>query len=93
VRQRQADVYVFALLTHRDKTTVNPLNLAQWAFYVVPTAVLDRELAERKTVSLLQLQRLATSATTFSGLLVGVEAAAVMNRQLRAVIESSVPTT
>ncbi len=93
VRQRQADVYVFALLAHCDKTTVNPLNLAQWTFYIVPTAVLDRELAERKKVSLLQVQLLAQRATTFSGLLVSVEAAAVMNRQLRAVIKSSAPTT
>lgn len=28
-RKRQADVYVFALLSHRDKTTLDPLNVAQ----------------------------------------------------------------
>ena len=28
--QRQADVYVFALLHHHDKATLDPLNAAQW---------------------------------------------------------------
>ena len=27
---RHADVYVFALLAHQDKATIDPLNLAQW---------------------------------------------------------------
>lgn len=37
--KRQADVYVFALLAHRDKRTLNPLDLDQWEFYVVPTSL------------------------------------------------------
>jgi hypothetical protein len=39
--RRQADVYVFALLAHVDKPTIDPLNLSQWQFYVIPTSVLD----------------------------------------------------
>ncbi|HEX5760453.1 MAG TPA: hypothetical protein VF121_14795 [Thermoanaerobaculia bacterium] len=38
-RVRQADVYVLALLEHLDKTTVNPLDLDQWVFYILPTTV------------------------------------------------------
>lgn len=30
-RKRQADVYVFCLLDHRDKRTVDPLDTDQWA--------------------------------------------------------------
>jgi hypothetical protein len=30
--QRQADVYVFALLKHQDKRSLDPLNLDQWTF-------------------------------------------------------------
>ena len=38
-KRRHADVYVFCLLAHqKDKATLNPLDLAQWEFYVVATA-------------------------------------------------------
>jgi hypothetical protein len=30
--KRHADVYVFALLAHTDKATVDPLSLDQWRF-------------------------------------------------------------
>lgn len=35
--KRQSDVYVFCVLAHKDKSTVDPLNLGQWEFYVVST--------------------------------------------------------
>lgn len=38
--RRQADVYVFALLSHVDKPTIDPLDLGQWRFYVLSTSVL-----------------------------------------------------
>ena len=40
-KARQADVYVFALLAHEDKPTVNPMDLDQWEFYVIPTTTLN----------------------------------------------------
>lgn len=46
--KRQADVYVFALLAHRDKTTIDPMNLDQWRFYVLSTAVLNSTLETRR---------------------------------------------
>ena len=55
---RQADVYVFCLLIHQDKDTVDPLNLDQWEFYVLSTEVIDRKLGGQKTVSLATLQKL-----------------------------------
>jgi hypothetical protein len=39
--KRQADVYVFAILNHDVQATVNPLEMDQWQFYVVPTSELD----------------------------------------------------
>lgn len=39
--ERRSDVYVFALLSHQEKRTVNPLELNQWEFYVLSRAVLD----------------------------------------------------
>jgi len=40
-KARHADVYVFALLAHEDKSTVDPMDLDQWTFYVIPTTTLN----------------------------------------------------
>lgn len=50
--KRRADVYIFALLAHQDKATINPLDLAQWEFFVVPTRWLDEHLGDQRTISL-----------------------------------------
>ncbi len=42
--KRHARVYVFALLAPTDPAKVNPLDLDQWAFYVLSTAVLRAAL-------------------------------------------------
>ena len=47
---RSADVYVFCLLTPKDGRTVNPLELTQWEFYILPTSTLDSSLGNQKTV-------------------------------------------
>ncbi len=57
--KRQSDIYVFCLLSHRDQSTLNPLNIDQWEFYLLPTAYLDKYLPLQKTItfsSLLHLQ-------------------------------------
>jgi hypothetical protein len=56
---RQADVYVFALLAHRDKATIEPLNVEQWRFFVVPTAVLDARTRSQHSITLAGLRGLA----------------------------------
>jgi len=50
--KRHAQVYVFALLAHRDQATLNPLDASQWEFYVVPTTWLDDALGNQKSVGL-----------------------------------------
>jgi hypothetical protein len=40
--QRSADVYVFCLLKHQVKETLNPLDLGQWEFYVLSTVELNK---------------------------------------------------
>ena len=58
--RRQADVYVFCLLAHQhDKTTLNPLDLSQWEFYIVATKVIDRVFGERAGVSISQVRELS----------------------------------
>jgi len=67
-RARHADVYVFALLAHRDKATLDPLDVAQWQFFVVPTRVLNEELPTQQSVSLATLERLGAGPHLYAGL-------------------------
>lgn len=67
-RRRQADVYVFCVLAHKDKTTVDPLDVDQWGFYVFPTVVLNEQCPTQKHISLSGLLRLDPVKTDFNGL-------------------------
>jgi hypothetical protein len=55
---RHADVYVFALLFNTDRSTLNPLCLDQWYFYVVPTWILNTRTRSQHSITLGTLQRL-----------------------------------
>ncbi|MCL0055492.1 hypothetical protein M1N56_06445 [Dehalococcoidia bacterium] len=56
-KKRQSDVYVFCLLSQQVKADINPLDLEQWEFYVVPTSVLDRELGDIQNISLSRVKQ------------------------------------
>ena len=56
--KRQADVYVFCLLNHKDQETVNPMNLDQWTFYIVKTSELDDKLGDVQQLSLSRLLKI-----------------------------------
>ncbi len=56
--KRQADVYVFALLAHTDKTTVDPMNVNQWQFYVLPTSELNSRKRSQHSITLKSLEKL-----------------------------------
>ena len=58
VPKRHADVYVFALLSHQDQETINPLQLDQWVFYVLNTNIINEKLEEAKTVGISTLERI-----------------------------------
>ncbi|MDR0682549.1 MAG: hypothetical protein LBG15_11990 [Dysgonamonadaceae bacterium] len=59
--KRHSDLYVFCLLKHKDRETINPLKLEQWEFYVVKTAVLDEKYKNQISISLNDLQKLTNS--------------------------------
>ena len=63
--QRQADVYVFALLHHKEQDTINPLDLAQWTFFVVSRKRLECARPKRKSVALGQLLKIRPRISTF----------------------------
>ncbi|MGV3538564.1 MAG: hypothetical protein ACO1OQ_02060 [Rufibacter sp.] len=58
VVERQSDVYVFCLLDHKEKHSVNPLDLDQWLFYVLPTVRLNEQRRRQKTITLGSLLQL-----------------------------------
>lgn len=66
--KRQADVYVFALLAHKDKATIDPLNLDQWDFYVLPTPVLDARKRSQHSITLKSLVKLCSKAIKYDRL-------------------------
>jgi hypothetical protein len=74
--RRHADVYVFALLAHVDKSTIDPTNLAQWQFWAVPTEHLDGRLRSQHSITLKSLRKLAGDPVDFAGLPAAVQRAA-----------------
>ena len=49
---RSSDVYIFCLLDHKDKSTVDPMDLAQWSFFAVQTLRLHAKFGTQKSISL-----------------------------------------
>jgi hypothetical protein len=74
--RRQADLYVFALLAHQDKATLDPMDVSQWVFFVLPTAVLNARLPSQKQLGLAGLRSLRPFECAFGQLRDAVEAVA-----------------
>ena len=49
---RQSDIYVFCVHKHTDQDTVNPLDIAQWDFYLLPTRILNEKAGAQKRANL-----------------------------------------
>jgi hypothetical protein len=62
---RQSDFYIFCLLHHKDKQTVNPLDLDQWTFYILPTETLNQTLPEQKRITMNKLLSLNPAQCKF----------------------------
>lgn len=58
IAQRSADVYVFCLLYHDNKQTVDPLNLNHWEFYALATEELNNYTRSQHSITLKSLQGL-----------------------------------
>ncbi len=70
--RRQADVYVFCLLHHQDKATVDPLDMDQWTFYILPAAVLDERFPAQKSIGLVSLLKLDAICASYQELAVKI---------------------
>jgi hypothetical protein len=80
VKCRQAEVYVFSLLAHQDQATLDPFDVSQWEFYVVPTAVLDARTRSQHSITLKSLRALHGPPITYAGLRDAVATAAERHR-------------
>jgi hypothetical protein len=74
--RRQADLYVFALLGHQDKATLDPMDVGQWIFFVLATAVLNARLPAQKQLGLIGLRSLGSVECAFGQLREAIEAVA-----------------
>ena len=82
VPRRLADVYVFCLLGREDlaKDDTDPLDVAQWTFYVAARTLLDRERPRQRTIGINPLRTMIRRTT-------GHEAAEVRYRGLAEAME------
>jgi hypothetical protein len=55
---RESDVYVFCLLKHQIQETLNPLDLDQWEFFILPTRTLNEKVPKQKSIALSSLLKL-----------------------------------
>lgn len=62
---RQSDIYVFCVHKHTDQDTVNPLDIAQWDFYLLPTKVLNAKACAQKRANLPSLIKMGAEKCDF----------------------------
>ncbi len=62
-KARYADVYVMCLLKTTDRELVNPLDTAQWLFYVVSVEVLNSYKRSQTSITLKSLESLTNPVT------------------------------
>ncbi|HJP58884.1 MAG TPA: hypothetical protein VJ865_02760 [Gemmatimonadaceae bacterium] len=67
-RRWQADIFVFALLHHRNKQTVDPREINQWEFYVVPTKALAQRAGAGQQLSLKSIQKIQSKPVNYRNL-------------------------
>lgn len=67
-KKRHADVYIFALLSHQDKETLNPLHLSQWEFFVIDTKTLNKKMLSSKTITLQKLIQIGAKSASYENL-------------------------
>lgn len=73
---RPADVYVFAVLAHQEKHTIDPLNVNQWGFFVLATRVLAHHTRSQHSITIKTLERLSGGSVSFQNLRTADENAA-----------------
>ena len=80
-KKRHADVYVFALLAHDIKRTIDPLDLDQWKFYVASTNKLNGYTRSPGSITLKSLDKLSGGPVNYCELQSKVKLATIAPRE------------
>ena len=67
-KKRQADIYVFCVHKHLEQETINPLDIKQWDFYILPTKILNEKVGNQKKISLNSLLKIGAKKSEFENL-------------------------
>jgi hypothetical protein len=78
--KRQADVYVFAVLTTKVQEDLDPMDLSQWEFYVVPVSLLNQRTRSQAEITLPSVKQLAGDPIPFDALRKAVESLGTKER-------------
>lgn len=65
---RRAHVYVFALLDHVERATVDPLDLDQWRFFVPPPSTLEALVLKQRALTVPTLDGLSMGSVAYEDL-------------------------
>lgn len=63
--KRQADIYIFALLACQNKKEIDPLNIMQWRFYMLPAEILNSRTRSQHSITLRSLEAIAKGPVLF----------------------------
>lgn len=58
-KKRHSSLYVFCLINEQREEYINPLDLNQWDFFILSTAIIEQTFGEQKTVGLEMIKPLA----------------------------------
>ena len=67
-RIRQSQIYVFCVHKHSDQETVNPLEINQWDFYLLPTRILNEKVGPQKRITLSALIKIGAEICAYENL-------------------------
>ncbi len=67
-KKRQADIYIFCLLTCQEQAKIQPTDVSQWRFFVLPTKKLNAYSLTAKSISLNALKKLPVMECDFAQL-------------------------
>ena len=75
--RRHSKVYVFCVLNGKAEETADPLKLENWEFYIIPTAIINEQCGDNKTISLSRIKSMGYAAKGFRQIKDAVDAALV----------------
>lgn len=72
--ERRSDCYVFCLFANSNRETANLMDLGQWEFYIIPTALINERLGDQRRISMAGIERLGARAIRYENIKSSVDA-------------------